>query len=406
MRRLRRQGERVRGRRGTTFGLPAAVLVVAAAIALPPVDRAAAATACVAGPPAVTSWTIPQTVNRRGAARRFWWPVAVDGNRILLVHQPTYQPDAPQAISMSLATAGSPHFAAIPRSTYPHFGVLQRWQMQWPWIVGLVDKQPLPGPVDWQLWAGNLQTGRGFVLDQSHNTKAARVRGTTRGFPTFALDGGRVVWTWISHSLKRGARVVNRLALAYLASQHRSFLPVPTSSLYSNPTMSGNRIVWERVTEYACTSQHCPNELIDLQSYDLGTRRLTTLSHSSLQSGSSFQPGLWGSKLVFMHGFDSASGGEVILVDLAHPRSGRHAQWWQGYSYVRLQAGDQLDLLERDGLASWSGGLADLTATRIAPVTTRFEGLLSGGHSLVRLAGRAGPYVLVRVTRRCLSPGR
>jgi len=165
-----------------------------------------------------------------------------------MVHERTYEPTRPESITMALAVAGSPHFRALPSGAYPHFGVLQRWQLSWPWLVGVVDAQALPGPVDWRLWAGNLQSGQHVVIDQGNNASAGR-SDRLRTFPDFELARGRVVRTRTFHYLLPGVRAVEHIALYDLASRRTMTLAIPepgSHEMYANPTLSGSRVVWER----------------------------------------------------------------------------------------------------------------------------------------------------------------
>ncbi len=78
---------------------------------------------CAHRPLTLSSWTIPQSRPSLG-----WWPLAVSGERVVMVHERTYQPVGPEPITMALAVAGSPQFRPIKPGAYPPFGVLQRWQ--------------------------------------------------------------------------------------------------------------------------------------------------------------------------------------------------------------------------------------------------------------------------------------
>jgi hypothetical protein len=195
------------------------------------------------------------------------------------------------------------------------------------------------------------------------------------------------------------------VALDDLASRRTIVLPVPVPSSqerYANPTLSGSRVVWERYTTFACTDQHCPNYLLDLQMYDLVSHRLTTLSHGSFRLGSSFSPGLWKNELLFLHGYGPESGGRVVEVDLSHRVAGAHAFWWQGYVHRSMGRGNASDLTVRDGLAMWDGGLADLSGGGSMTLALGSEQIM-GGHALVLESKPLQPYALSRVLHRCAA---
>jgi len=352
---------------------------------------------CAHRPLTLSSWTIPQSRPSSG-----WWPLAVSGERVVMVHERTYQPVGPEPITMALAVAGSPQFRPIKPGAYPPFGVLQRWQLSWPWLVGVVDEQALPGPVDWKLWLGNVQSGQHVVLDRGNNASAAPTA-PMRAFPDFDVAGGRVVWTQTSYSLRPGGPVTEHIALYDLASHRTTMLAIsePNSrETYANATISGSRVVWERSTTFACTHQHCPNHLIDLQLYDLTSHRLATLTQSSFQRGSSFEPGLWGNDLVFLHGYDANAGGQLLLVDLSHRVSGHHTFWWQRYRYRALSRGSAIELVVRDGLVAWDGGMADLVGGGSMSLSIGAI-QLSGGHALVLQRSPLEPFILRQVLHRC-----
>lgn len=348
----------------------------------------------------LSAWTIPLSRPSSG-----WWPVAVSGERVVMVHERTYQPGGPEPITMALAVAGSPQFRPIKPGAYPRFGVLQRWQLSWPWLVGVVDEQALPGPADWKLWAGNVQSGQHVVLDRGNNAPGGP-SASMRAFPDFDAAGGRVVWTQTSYSLRAGGPGTEHIALYDLASHRSTMFGIPepgSRETYANATISGSRVVWERYTTFACTHQRCPNHLIDLQLYDLARHRLATLTQSSFRRGSSFEPGLWGNDLVFLHGYDASAGGQIILVDLSRRVSGHHAFWWQSYRYRAFSNSSVIELVVRDGLVAWDGGMADLVGGGSTGLPIGAN-QLSGGHALVLQRSPQAPFVLQQVLHRCSRP--
>jgi hypothetical protein len=381
--------------------IAALALLGSAAFIRPEPGLSAGAAACRPARLTLSAWTIPHTNPSWGIGTKNSWPVAVDGDRALMAHQITHAPTWPQPISMALAVFGRPRLRPIPPGAYPHFGVLQRWQIAWPWIVGVVDRQPLPGPIDWQLWAGNVVTGRHIILDHGNNADTADSTAVMRGFPDFDLAQGRVVWTWNAYHLHRAGWGRFRIAFDDLTTRRRSFLPLQASPIYSNPTIWGDRVVWEHVTRFACRDL-CPHEIIDQQLYDIRTHRLSALTHSTFRTGNSFAPGLWENDLVFLHGNGSgpASGGRVTSVDLSTRVPGRHPSWWQAYRHRSFTRGTVIALMVRDGLAAWDGGVAELATglTHALPMGADQE---TGGHALVMQANAQGPYEIVRVSSRC-----
>jgi hypothetical protein len=301
---------------------------------------------------------------------------------------------------MARTTVGSARYRPIPSGVYPHFGVLQRWLLSWPWLVGVFNRQSMP-TLGWTLWAGNLQTGKHIVLDWGREIGKS---GTMHAFPDFDLSDGKVVWTRISYCLHPDTPMRSRIALYDLVGHRETLLEIPVSARrYGNPTLWGTRVVWERYTELPCTHTHCPNHLIDLQLYDLATHHLQTLSHSSFRLGSSFSPGLWRHDLVFLHGYDADSGGTIIMVDLSTRLRGHHRFWWENFRSRVLQRRPAIELSVRDSLVSWDGGVADLVNGSTAALPLGEE-QWSGGHSLIvqpiTYAGPA-PYRLLSVGSRC-----
>jgi len=146
---------------------------------------------CVRGSLVFSSWRIPGTNGRSG-----WRPLAVDGNRVVMVEGPGDMVARPGPLTMALVTAGSARYRSIPSGAYPHAGVLQRWQLSWPWLVGVFNLQSTP-TLGWTLWAGNLQTGTHIVLDRGHEVGKS---GTMHAFPDFDPSDGKVAWTWTSSS--------------------------------------------------------------------------------------------------------------------------------------------------------------------------------------------------------------
>jgi len=375
------------------------VLAVLMAMLIAPVHGSAAPAVahrpCARGSLVFSSWRIPGTNGRSG-----WRPLAVDGSRVVMVEGPGDMVARPGPLTMALVTAGSARYRPIPSGAYPHAGVLQRWQLSWPWLVGVFNLQS-PPTLGWTLWAGNLQTGTHIVLDRGHEVGKS---GTMHAFPDFDLSDRKVVWTWTSYSLRPNTPMRNRIALYDLAEHRTTFLGIPVSPRrYTNPTLWGTRVVWERYTDFTCTHTHCPNHLIDLQLYDLATHHLQTLTHSSFRLGSSFSPGLWHNDLVFLHGYDANSGGTIIMVDLSSRVRGHHRFWWENFHSRVLQRRPAIELSVRDGLVSWDGGVADLVTGGTAALPLGEE-QWSGGRSLVvqpiTYAGPA-PYTLLRVEHRC-----
>jgi hypothetical protein len=96
----------------------------------------AAQAPCARGSLVLSSWRISGANGRSG-----WRPLAVDGNRVVMVEGPGDLVARPGPLTMALVTAGSARYRPIPSGAYPHAGVLQRWQLSWPWLVGVFNLQ-------------------------------------------------------------------------------------------------------------------------------------------------------------------------------------------------------------------------------------------------------------------------
>jgi hypothetical protein len=307
-------------------------------------------------------------------------------------------------LHMALAVAGSSALQPIPAGAYPRAGVLQRWRLDWPWIVGINDLQSPPGPVDWELWAGNLRTGRHIVLD-----RGGGIHGRSRwirAVPTFNLAGTQVVWTHGTYALRPGVRTNWAIAIADLRRMRTTMIALartPQTTSYANPTLAGNRLIWERDRSLTHVPRGTFPVRSDLQLEDLPSGRIVTLSRSSGPNGNSFIPTLWRNDLVFTYGQSTVGGGRLIVVHLDHPvyRSAHH--WWQHYSDTVL-AGDAIEVEMQDGLLTWDGGLADLP--RGGTARLRFGvAQWTGGGSVVVQRMPSTPYILKRVRYTC-GPSR
>ena len=201
---------RIMGRRVVLSVLMVALVAPAQGSAIP----AAASQPCAQGRLAFSSWRIPGTNGRSG-----WRPLAVDGNRVVMVEGPGDLVARPGPLTMAVVTAGSARYRPIPSGAYPHAGVLQRWQLSWPWLVGVFSRQSMP-TLGWTLWAGNLQTGKHIVL----------ASGTTRfDFLTASLPSALPChWLRVAASSAQG---IGRLELFTGCAVRRSFGAVARSLL-------------------------------------------------------------------------------------------------------------------------------------------------------------------------------
>lgn len=118
-----------------------------------------------------------------------WVPIAIDKRFVLTDQHLNVNGKEAQPIQMGLVRIGSHTVQPIPPGAYPHRGILGKWQLEWPWIVGIVSSQPMPGPPSWEIWAGNVRTGASLILDSVGRGPAPRSPQID-----FSLNDGRVAW--------------------------------------------------------------------------------------------------------------------------------------------------------------------------------------------------------------------
>lgn len=283
-----------------------------------------------------------------------WRPVATDGKNLLMERRPLRG-----AVPLAVVHLPSTRLVPVPPGAYPRQSDEDLWQMHWPWIVEIVYTSGLPAfPANWELWAGNVVTGRHFILDsyRAHRHPVAEF------FPHFALSGRRVVWEYSSDRLSAYTRFpAERIALVDLATRRRSFLTAPNpKAVYDRITFSGRRIVWESVN---AIGRH---PAVDLWLYDLRSHRLTRLSRNGAAEDSSLYPRLAGRYLLFEQGPYGSDFGTPYLVDLQAKIAVNGADWWRAYHFRRLGRTGLTNTQMGDGLVSWDDWkLLDVTRSRV-----------------------------------------
>jgi hypothetical protein len=354
----------------------------------------------VTGVPPHRSWPLPNN------AQRQWRPIAVDRRYVLMAWQASARRDSAQPTRMALVRIGSRVLTSIPAGAYPHGTILGKWQMEWPWIVGIAGSQSLPGPPSWELWAGNVQTGAASILD-----RAARPSAPPSGpAPDFSLERGRVAWIYgavVRPAVDLGNQLEYRVALDTLATHTRRFLTPLSPVVYGRITLGGSRVVWEQQTPLPA-QRRAPYSLIDLRSYDLRSGQTLQLTHSTLRAGSSLLPSLWGNLLLFEHGASIWSGGSIVLVDLAAHVAGGGPAWWQMYQYHVLSPHGTYPALA-GGLATWgSNVLSNLATSTVWTFPVREHGppgwgvtMLGGGNALMTRPGFG--YAVWQVSGACVG---
>ena len=317
-----------------------------------------------AGAPPHQAWRLPND------AQRQWYPFAIDGHAraVLMIWEPGFSPARmrqsfePNPIHMALVHLGSHTLEAIPEHAYPHFGILGRWRLEWPWIVGLKYTTPM-GPRDWVLWAGNVATGDALILDQAN----PGIGPSTRTPPEFSLDQGRVAW---NHDVRDRASGVfhSDIALYDLTRRLRmSLSPGQGDAAYEQPSLSGNTIVWVSLTPGPKRHGHPVYDLMLLDLHARTARNLTQNTQGARNTGVSLEPSLQGHLLAFKQAPSPYGPGDVVLWDLRAPS---YPLWNDQKRQWLLDRAGEAPLLG-DGIVSWNAqfmataGVADLRRGRV-----------------------------------------
>lgn len=316
------------------------------------------------GVPPHQSWQLPNN------AKREWVPFAVDNHYVLMVHEPGFNPKKirqsfqPNPIRMALVRIGSRVLQPIPVGAYPHFGILMRMSLEYPWIVGVKYTTP-QGPLDWVLWAGNVVTGQSIILDRANPGNGP----ATHTPPDFSLDAGRVVW---DSDVRKpfSDSFDSRIAVNDLARDKTSYVAEDGTgrAFYEQPTLQGTTVVWVRVRQVNVRGEH---PLYDLLRLDLRTRKIVNLTHNTQRpgrsSGISDEPSAWGHYVIFKQAPSPYSEGDIELFDL---RAQRYPLWRQpGKSWLLDHSGEMPRF--GDGLAVWDAGgqitasIFDLSAAKV-----------------------------------------
>jgi len=288
-----------------------------------------------------------------------WHPVAIDGKNVLMGWETSREPVAGGPVRLSIVHLPSTRLVPVPRSSYPRRTFLGFWQIDWPWIVGIAYTTPLPAfPANWQLWAGNVVTGRHVILD---NYRAHR-HPVAEFFPQFALNGGRVVWEYSTNQpMAVNSFPAQGIAMEDLATHRRTFLTAPDPDVVDERiTFSGTRIVWESAGATRKTSA------VDLWMYELQSHTLTRLSRNTSSADSSLYPRLSGRYLLFEQGPNGSDSGTPYLVDLGTKTGAASPRWWQAYRFRQLGRNGLTNTQMGDGLVSWDDWrLLDVTRSRV-----------------------------------------
>lgn len=302
----------------------------------------------ITGLPPHQSWQLPNN------ARREWAPIAVDRHYVLMDWEKGNNPQDfrhsldPQALRMALVRVGSRTLQPIAAGAYPHYGILLRWQIEYPWIVGLKYNNPA-GPLDWVLWAGNVVTGRHIILD--HAVLKNGVPAHTP--PEDSLDRGRVAWDMVVRT--PFTNVVHSKIALYDLNRNQESLYAPSQSgvFYEQPALDGNTVVWVSITPQPRPMKHGTYDLLKL---DLTSGQVVNLTHNwetaTGSSGESLEPSLWSHYLVFKQTPSPWSMGDIVLWDL----NAGHYPLWRDHQHAAV-----LDAYGRDG-----GGERPLLGTGIA----------------------------------------
>jgi hypothetical protein len=254
----------------------------------------------------------------------------------------------PTRVVLALVTR-SERLTPIPPTAYPHYGVLERWSLEYPWIVGIVHLRT--PPTDWKLWVGNVITGRHLILDHGNGPN----RTIVRQYPDFALNAGRVVWDDTQYcdtahclTAQTSRRLHNRLDLYNLRTGQKTFIaptPATGSIYYYQPTLWGTTIVWVRGMGFPGTRLH---PVYDLLRYQLDSGRITNLTHNTQLSGVSSEPSLWRHYLLFTQSPAFTSTGDIVLWDL----SSGHFPLWRKPGETLLDVWGEMPRWG-DGIAWW-----------------------------------------------------
>jgi hypothetical protein len=274
-----------------------------------------------------------------------WVPFTADQEHVLMARMSLGQRTGPTYIPLA-TVARTNRVVLVPSTEYPHY-TLGRMQMEYPWIVGLrYTERP---PDDWKLWAANVVTGHLLILDHGNGYTAP----TTRQYPDFHLNGHRVIWDDAVYPTAQYAAAAhktflwNRLDLYNLDSGQKTVIASTSDgqTLYMQPTLWGNTVVWVRVTE---PPGRDINPTYDLVRMRLGSSTVTNLTQN-YHSGVSTEPSLWHHYLLFKQSSTPYSEGDIVLWDL----SKRHLPLWRKPGSAVLESGAGEMPLWNGGVAVW-----------------------------------------------------
>jgi hypothetical protein len=299
------------------------------------------------------------TVDLPNGASKHWQPFALDSRFVLLVWSPNWRGRASlrdNPVRMELARIGSNRAEPVAPGAYPHSGILGRWAVSWPWIVGV--RYTTPGtPLDWQLWAGNVVTGKGRILDHA----AGMNDRNRRAYPDFALDGTRVIWTSASYVLSKNDRPRSQVIFFDLRRGTRRVVAQGAPEIrYSSPAVWGNDVVWVSTTPVPPKAGH---PVMDLLRAVLPHGSPVNMTLNAQSMGISDEPALWQQYLLFKQGPSPYSIGDIVLWNT---QGNAFPAWkYPGHSLVVDHQAEAPSF--GDGLAIWSTAGMDTSAVFDVP---------------------------------------
>lgn len=246
-------------------------------------------------------------------SRYQWAPVAADSQHVLMEWLPFPPPTGASRVSMAIVTSAG-RLEPIRPGAYPHFGILEHWNIDYPWVAGIV--RTLTPPLDWKLWLGNVVSGQHVILDHGNGPNSTLLR----EYPDLTLNAGRVLWDEDVYQ-NSGRRTISLRSQLDLYNLHtgRKTVIVPTRNSrtsYTQPTLYGNTIVFVRTLQTRGLKTH---PLSDLMRYDLNTGKMVNLTQNTQLSGESAEPSLWRHFLLFKQSPSPYATGDIVLWDLNRP---------------------------------------------------------------------------------------
>lgn len=156
------------------------------------------------------------------------------------------------------------------------------------WLVYLDDPEPIWSGARWILVAKNIRTNRTLIIDRADAT----IQHSSRLIPSFALSGGRVVWTFWRGQVGHLTSVVGLFDLN--GGHFRGLAKSQTPVSFGDVALFGHVAAWTVIRSETRGDQP-PVFTSSLRTEDLSTGKVTSVG---VRDGAS-EPSIWGAYLVY-----------------------------------------------------------------------------------------------------------